>query len=1044
MRRLLQNGRLLTLLVAVLIVAGIGALTTVPRTEDPRILNRQAIVITHLPGASAERIEAQVSEKIENKLRTLAEIKHLTSTSRPGISMVKIELKDSVTATRPIWSRTRDLLGDLAPQLPPGASRPELDDERGYAFTSLIALKWHATTEADLAILGRYGKALRDRMRGLPGTDFVDLYGEQDEEVLVQVNSHLASNLHLTPAQIAQRIEGADAKVSAGQLNNDHNQLQVELAGALDSLDRIRQIPLASDANGYLLRLGDLAEVRRSLKWPEQELAIIDGDAAVVVAVRMLPDLRIDRWSAALRADLAQFEQQLPGNIEADILFDQNQYTERRLGELVNNILLGFSLIALVLLVTLGWRSALIVTFSLPLTVLFTLAVMKYYGLPIHQMSVTGLVVALGIMVDNAIVMADTIAQRRRQGLNAIEAVIRSLRHLWLPLLGSTLTTILAFMPIVLMPGPAGEFVGGIALSVIFALIGSYLISHSVVAVLAGRFLRAGDASQTHWYQQGVQLEWLARLFRRSLETVLRFPRMAIFLLFLIPLTGFISAGQLKEQFFPPSDRDMFQIEMYLPAQTSIVETRRVSAEVSALLQNTPGVDSVQWFLGKSAPAFYYNMIGGQQGAPNFGQAMVSTHDFRIANRLIPQLQRELDDLLPQAQILVRTLEQGPPFNAPIELRLYGPNLDQLQALGQQAREVLSRTNDVIHSRATLQPGTPKVRVRVDEAAGQISGFTLQGMAGALQDTLSGVTGGSILESTESVPVRVRVGNEERRELQDLANLSLTSPSAGGNIPLSALASLELEPSRGAIPRRDGQRVNVVEGYLRAGVLASVALAEFRHNLEEAGFHLPVGYRMEFGGESAGRNDAVGNLMASLGVILTLLITVVVLSFNSFRISTLIFLSALQSAGLGLLSVYLFSYPFGFTVIIGLLGLMGLAINAAIVILAELKADALAVRGDPAAIVHAVQNCSRHIGSTTITTVGGFLPLILAGGGFWPPFAIAIAGGTVLTTLLSFYFVPAAFMLMGRYKAFDVAGGEPQQGPVTGAGYKTWASEEAA
>jgi multidrug efflux pump subunit AcrB len=345
---------------------------------------------------------------------------------------------------------------------------------------------------------------------------------------------------------------------------------------------------------------------------------------------------------------------------------------------------------------------------------------------------------------------------------------------------------------------------------------------------------------------------------------------------------------------------------------------------------------------------------------------------------------------------------------------------------------VLSQTPDVIHSRATLQPGTPKVQVRVDEEAGLISGFTLQSLAGELQGMLSGVTGGSILESTESVPVRVRVGNDQRRELQDLANLSLSSTRAAGNIPLSALATLELQPSRGAIPRRDGQRVNVVEGYLRAGVLASVALAEYRQNLARAGFQLPAGFRMEFGGESAGRNDAVGNLMASLGVIVTLLITVVVLSFNSFRISSLIFLSALQAAGLGLLSVYLFQYPFGFTVIIGLLGLMGLAINAAIVILAELKADPLAARGDPAAIVRAVQSCSRHIGSTTITTVGGFLPLILAGGGFWPPFAVAIAGGTVLTTLLSFYFVPAAFMLMGRRKAFDVAGGEPQQAPVDG------------
>ncbi|MBY4677296.1 efflux RND transporter permease subunit [Marinobacterium arenosum] len=1031
MSRLLQNGRLITLCIAILIVAGLGALTTLPRTEDPRILNRQAIVITKLPGASAERVEALVSEKIENKLRKLSTIKHLTSTSRPGISTVKIELKDEVTDTRPIWSRTRDLLGDVEQELPAGASKPELDDDRGYAFTSLIALKWATDGEPDLAVLGRYGKSLRDLMRGLPGTDFVELYGEQQEEILVEIEPHLASNVHLTPAQIAARIQGADAKVSAGQLYNERNQLQVELTGALDSVDRVRQIPLTSDQHGYLLRVGDLAGVSRSLQWPADELAVIDDRAAVIVAVRMLPDLRIDQWTARLKEQLALFEQQLPANIEAEILFDQNLYTERRLGELVDNILIGFSLIALVLLITLGWRSALIVTLSLPLTVLFTLTVMKYYGLPIHQMSVTGLVVALGIMVDNAIVMADTIQQRRQQGFNALDAVTGAVRHLWLPLLGSTLTTILAFMPIVLMPGPAGEFVGGIALSVIFSLIGSYLISHSLVAALAGRYIRVKEHGCSRWYHNGIQSAMLGRLFQRTLARVLRFPKTAIALVFLVPLSGFLAAGQLKEQFFPPSDRDMFQIEMHLPAQTSLVETRRVSAQISELLHRTAGVERVQWFLGNSAPSFYYNMLGGRQGSPNYGQAMVNATDFRTANRLIPQLQRQLDDLLPQAQILVRKLEQGPPFNAPIELRLYGPNLDMLQTLGQQARQLLAETGQVVHSRATLLPGTPKVWLNVDEEAGRLSGFTLTEMAGQLQGTLYGVTGGNLLEATESIPVRVRVANEQRRELQDLASLSLTSAQAADNVPLSALATLELKPSRGAIPRRDGQRVNVVEGYIRAGVLPSVVLAEYRRNLEQAGFSLPAGYRMEFGGESAGRNDAVGNLMASIGVILTLLVTVVVLSFNSFRISSLIFLSAFQSIGLGLLSVCLFNYPFGFTVIIGLLGLMGLAINAAIVILAELKADPAAAAGEPGAIIHAVQSCTRHIGSTTITTVGGFLPLILAGGGFWPPFAVAIAGGTVLTTLLSFFFVPAAFLLMSRRKAFEPTGGEDSMAQAT-------------
>lgn len=1019
MIQLLTNGRLLSLFIAILMVAGLGSLATLPRTEDPRITNRIAMVITRLPGASAERVEALISEKIENRLRKLSSIKHLESISRPGISSVKIQLKDEVTDTTPIWSRARDLLNDVRPMLPANASSPELDDDRGYAFTTLIALNWVAEGSPDLATLGRYAKTLGDRLRALPGTDFVELSGEPEEEIRVEINAQLASTLQLTASQISQRIAQADTKVSAGQLFNSQNQLQVELSGALDSVERIRQIPLTTDPSGFVLRVEDLASVHRSQKTPAAELAIIDGKAAVVVSARMLPGLRIDQWSNRVRKEIDRFSAGLPASIHTQILFDQNGYTEARLTELVSNIMVGFGLIALVLLISLGWRPALIVTLSLPLTVLFTLMVMKYYGLPIHQMSVTGLVVALGIMVDNAIVMADTIQQRRQAGHNARQAMQGALKHLWLPLLGSTLTTILAFMPIVLMPGPAGEFVGGIALSVIFALVGSWLISHTVVAALSGRYINV-NTERPAWYHNGIAAPGLANLFQRSLNLVLRWPRTSILLVCLLPLSGFLLAKQLTEQFFPPSDRNMFHIELHLPALTSIDETRRISSLISRKLDSKPGIERVQWFLGNSAPSFYYNMLGNKRGSANFGQAMVTSRDFATANRLIPQLQRELDDALPGAQILVRKLEQGPPFNAPIELRLFGPDLDQLKQLGQQARQLLSTTSEVVHTRATLQPGAPKAWLKVNEDASHLSGLRLADIAAQLQSNLYGTTGGSVLESTESIPVRVRVANSKREQVSDLTQLTL-STAQQGNIPLSALATLELRPSRGAIPRRDGERVNIVEGYIRAGVLPSNVLAEYRQILTTASFSVPAGYRMEFGGESQGRNDAVGNLLASIGVIVALLVTVVVVSFNSFRISSLIFLSAVQSVGLGLLSVWLFSYPFGFTVIIGLLGLMGLAINAAIVILAELKACQLAVQGDPVAITQAVQSCTRHISSTTITTIGGFLPLILAGGGFWPPFAVAIAGGTLLTTLLSFYFVPAAFILMSRRRAFDTS-----------------------
>ena len=575
------------------------------------------------------------------------------------------------------------------------------------------------------------------------------------------------------------------------------------------------------------------------------------------------------------------------------------------------------------------------------------------------------------------------------------------------------------------MPGPAGEFVSGIALSVMFSLVGSYLISHTIIAGLGGRFLSACDAANRTWMDSGLEIKSLGRGFRRLLRWSLRHPAYSVAAAMLLPLLGFVSSTWMTEQFFPPSDRDMFRIQLTMPQQSSIGATREMVEQLYQRLHREPEIRNQHWFIGNNAPSFYYNMIGGQDGAAEFAEGMILATDFKAANRLIPMLQLELDDTYPEARILVRKLEQGPPFNAPLEVRMFGPSLERLANLGNEIRLLMSQTQDVMHTRATLADAQPKVRVTTREEVALQSGLQLTAVARQLQASLNGSVEGSILEGTEEMPVRVRVDNADRGQLSDLSSLYLAGELSNGRddeingLPLSAIASLDIIPARGVIPRRNGQRVNTIEGYIRADVLPETALVEFRQQLRHSGFAMPAGYRIEFGGESSERDEAVGNLLASVGVIATLLVVVVVLTFNSFRISSIIFAVAVQAAGLGILSVYLFGYPFGFTVIVGLLGLIGLAINASIVILAELKADRRAVSGDLDAVIGGVMSCTRHITSTTITTVGGFLPLMLSGGGFWPPFAIAIAGGTVLTTILSFFFAPALFLLFATRRAFE-------------------------
>ncbi|QBF81779.1 efflux RND transporter permease subunit [Shewanella maritima] len=1002
----LENGRLASLFIALLVVAGLGAISSLPRTEDPHITNRFASVITQYPGASAERVEALVTEVLENELRRLEELKLVQSTSRPGISVIQLELKDSVIDTEPVWSRARDLIGDSQHLLPVPAQNGILDDQVGYANTAILGLVWADDSPVRADILNRYAKELQSKLRVLNGTDFVKLYGSPQEEILVELDGHKISQLNLTPAAIAQILTNADSKISAGELNNQHFRALVEVSGEFDSQSRIRQVPLKVDQFGQIIRLGDVAKISRQPKTPASSIALVDSEQGILLAARMIDSNRVDKWQLQVEKVIADFEVNLPSNIQVQWLFDQQGYTSVRLGDLVINLLQGFVLIVGVLLLTLGLRNALIVALSLPLTALFTLACMKYTGLPIHQMSVTGLVVALGIMVDNAIVIVDAIAQKRRDGQSKLQAVQNTIHHLWLPLAGSTITTMLAFAPIVLMPGAAGEFVGGIAISVMFALLGSYIISHTVIAGLAGRFSQ--DKAPTAWYQQGMAFPRLSQAFTFSLHFALKRPILTAILVGVLPVSGFIAAGKMTEQFFPPSDRDMFQIEMYLASHVSIDNTLTQVKSIDAKLQAIEEILEVSWVVGGNTPSFYYNLTQRQQGATNYAQAMVKVTDFEAANRLILSLQSELDVEYPQAQVLVRKLEQGPPFNAPVELMIYGPSLDTLKLLGDEVRQILSQTPDVLHTRATLSPSTPKVWLQVNEDASLMSGLSLADIANQIQMATTGVTGGSILEKTESLPIRVRLGDENRDQTSSLDGLNLVSANGSG-IPLSALADSQINVSRSAIPRRNGERVNTIEAYITSGVLPAKVLNAITDQINQ--LEIPAGYHIEIGGESAKRDEAVGNLLSNIVVVVTLLLTTVVLSFNSFRLTGIILLSAMQSAGLGLLAVYVFGYPFGFTVIIGLLGLMGLAINAAIVILAELETYPGARLGDFDGVVNIVNRCGRHIGSTTVTTIGGFLPLIIAGGGFWPPFAIAIAGGTLLTTMLSLIWVPTMYIL---------------------------------
>lgn len=492
-RPFFRNLRLLILTIVMVLVWGIAASQSLPRQEDPTLVARIAVVNTRFPGASAERVEALVTNTVESEVSEIEEIKNLTSSSRVGLSTVVIELQDAVKEADPVWSRVQDKLENASRQFPPGVAKPDLESAETRAYALIAALSWESLgqeqpSEPNYAILRRFAEELEVQMRGVAGTEEVKAFGAPTEEIAVSIRAADLAAVGLDAEQLAQQLDRSDAKVTAGALRNSTENLAIELDSEFGALEQIRQVPIQS-AEGQFVRLADVATVTRGLRQPFADLAIVDGKPAIALGILMQPGQRIDQWAASARAQLEDFRTQLPDGISLNIIFDQSQYVSTRLGSLVSNLIFGAVLVVLVTFVAMGWRASLVVGTALPLTIAAVLGLMSVFGVAVHQMSVTGLIIALGLLIDNAVVAVDEIQAELKQGVPAEKAVVDTVRYLRAPLLASTLTTVLTFFPIALLPGPAGEFVGSIALTVIFSLGASLLLSLTVIAALSGRFL---------------------------------------------------------------------------------------------------------------------------------------------------------------------------------------------------------------------------------------------------------------------------------------------------------------------------------------------------------------------------------------------------------------------------------------------------------------------------------------------------------------------------------------------------------------------------
>ncbi|MFT7133429.1 MAG: multidrug efflux pump subunit AcrB, partial [Cyclobacteriaceae bacterium] len=608
--------RLTFLAVGFIALMGIAAFVNLARQEDPTMTERYADVLTYMPGASALRMETLVTEKVENALREVPEIKTLRSTTRAGFSFINVELYDSVNKDQVdlVWSDARDKLGELVNNLPAESTEPLVIARGPLAVTLGFAIEAEYTPDS---ISERIATELKSRLAALPGTKETEIYGEPQQEILVAVDANALARVNLSINNLASIINAADTRLAAGELKTRGSSLIVEVKGDLDSVERIKSVPILRQANGNFLRLGDIASITKGYKSPADTLAMINGKRSIMVTTTMETGRRVDQWSSAAKAIAAAYAKELPEMVHITVIIDQNYYTNERLTALMMNLLAAIALVLLALFFLMGARSALIVGAALPLTLCLVLAGLKVMDIPLHQFSVTGLIIALGLLIDNAIVVVEEYKLNRRRGDSLNAAISHSVKHLFVPLLASTATTVFAFMPIATSPGGTGDFTGAMAISVILSVSASFFLAMTLIPTFAAyldRRFPIKESDSHAWWVKGYTNAGIAAVYRRSIAWIVRHPSGGVAISLVLPVLGFMLATTLTSSFFPPVDRNQFQVQITLPANASLSDTK---AAVDVIHQDLMAMDEViesQWFIGEGAPQVYYNMMDNNDG----------------------------------------------------------------------------------------------------------------------------------------------------------------------------------------------------------------------------------------------------------------------------------------------------------------------------------------------------------------------------------------------------------------------------------------------
>lgn len=1016
--------RFVAVSVVAVIVWGLVALWMLPRQEEPVLTWRLANVITRWPGANPERMETLVTDPLEQAVQEVDEVEHIYSVSRAGVSLLQVELNDQVTDAAPVWQRVRQKLEQVKDSLPDGAGDPLLDDEIMGTFAQLIAL---VSDEAGYRELEDHAERLEEEIRFLPNIASTSLFGTQEETIQVEVDPGKLVTYDLTMDQIAAAIRSRNTRDPAGQLTIAADQFVIEASGEIETEDELRQMVLSTapaGRSGRTIRLGEVAEIVRTTPDPPQPMARFNGRRAVVLGVRARSGVRMDEQGDRIAAVLDSFRASLPTSVSCEVAHDLAGYTRGRGSELLHTFALAISFVFLTTAVFMGWRGATIVTLAIPLTGLLVLVIFYMAGIPLNQMSVMAVIMAFGLLVDDAVVVTEQVDRRIEEehgsesnhepddNLTLVQrAAADEPAKLAMPLVVSTLTTIAAFIPIYLLPGGTGEFVRAIPIGVAVCLLVALIVSVTVVPWLCAQLLRRERVKRSRGIAVGLRArcsDW----FHGVLKFVVAHPSVTLTLVVFVMTFFATFGGSIRRDFFSPVQRDQFVVDVFTRQGSAVNHTASVVAQIEEEARGLESVDTTTAFISRNAPLIFYNLQSQETYANHFAQVVVKVDHWKDTAGVAAELQDALNKRISDADCVVHILEHGAPLTAPFEIRVSGAGIPALREIGRRVASVLDETPGVRNIRSNYGSDAMKIVAEVNEPVARRMAIDQRKVADQLRHRVDGQLASFFREGDELLPINVRLPAMARASVTDLDRMYFKPDRSADAIPLAAVAKLETHWEPASIYRRDGLRTLSILAYPQFGLTAAQVSSRFDDQIRALDRVMPDGYSLELGGENEQRGEAETNLLGGAIYAVFPILLLLIAEFRSLRLSLLILcLVPLSLAGV-MLGLFVTGWPLNFMAIMGMMMLFGIVINDALILVDGFESRRKAGEPIEELVIAGTMERSRHIVITTATTIAGFLPLAISPSLLWPPLAIAIIGGLAVATLLTLIAIPAAYVVM--------------------------------